>query len=297
VDNVSKARQEALEAARGKKATERSVSLKKHYKKILQVSFANGSCEAMDESMDKLETTQEKWIKDRLTSSEESTDDSKKKEVASSNEALNELKLSILQFAERSGMQLTGKRDANADQPDTRSMIELALCEEVIETAEDFFNGIDERMEEMNVKDGRMKSTIHQLRQLLEELYDRNLNTMETLGQERPPRSRKLKSREAITKDIKKELAKEEKKQESTPEPPGPPAGMPGRGGQGGLMAAVQGRGRGGAGGGLMDAIAGRGRGRGGGGGLMDAIAGRGRGGGGGPGGLLAAIAARKGGS
>jgi hypothetical protein len=164
LDNVSTARQEALEAARGKKASERSVSLKKHYKaKILPVSLANGSCEAMDESMEKLETTQETWIRDRLTSGRESTADSKKKEVASFNEALNELKLSILQFAERSGMQLTGKRDANADQTDTLSMVELALCEEVIETAEDFFNGIDERMEEMKVKDGRIKSTIHQL--------------------------------------------------------------------------------------------------------------------------------------
>jgi hypothetical protein len=317
VDNVSQAQQEIMEAAREKKASERGHALKLHYKgKLLQVSLSNGSCEAMDESMDKMEGSQEKWIKNRLSSDETPTEDSKKKEVASFNESLNEMKLSILQFAERSGMQLTGKRDANADQADIRSMIELALCEEVIETALDFFKGIEERMDELKAKDGRMKSTIQQLRTLLEELHERNLHIMEVLGQERPGRSRRLKTREAISSQAKKELArKKEAEKEAAPEAPvRPPGGMPGRGGlmnalqggrgrgsgdaggRGGLMSALAGRGRGrgggGGGGDLMAAIAGRGRGRGGvGGDLMAAIAGRGRGRGGG--GLMAAIAAR----
>jgi hypothetical protein len=304
VDSVSDAQQEIMKMAREKKAGQRGEALKLHYKgKVLQVSLSNGSCEAMDESMDKMEGSQEMWIKNRLSSDETPAEDSKKKEVASFNASLHSLKLSILQFAERSGMQLTGKRDANADNPDIRSMIELALCGEVIETALDFFKGIEERMDELKVKDGRMKSTIQQLRTLLEELHERNLHTMEVLGEERPGRSRKLKTREAIASEAKKELArkKEAEKEEAPEAPVGPPGGMPGRGG---MMAALEGgRGRGGGGGGLMAAIAGRGRGRGGGrggggGDLMAAIAGRGRGGpgrggDGGQGGLMAAIAGR----
>ena len=304
VDNISKARQEALEAVREKKATERSESLKQHYKsKILQVSLANGACEAMDESIDNMETTQDKWIRGHLKNDNPLADDSKKKEVTGFNDALNELKLAILLFAERSGMQLTGKRDANADKPDTRSVVELALCEEVFETAIDFFDGIDGRMMEIKVREGRMKSMINQLRELLEELHERNLKAIEILGVERPPRSRKMKTREEITAEIKKEPAREKRKDEPASDTlgHGSSGGMPDRGGgRGGLMDAIAGRGRGGRGGrgGLMDAIAGRGRGRssggdgGGRGNLLSAIAGRD---GGGRGGLVAAIAARGG--
>lgn len=281
VENISKARQEAQEALKQKKSEERGNALKEHYKgKILQVSLANGSCELMDETMDTLEDVQEKWLKARLSNSASPTDDSRKKEMTGFNEALNEMKLSILQFAERSGMQLTGKRDANADQPDIRSMIELSLCEEVIETAFDFFEGIEERMIEMKLKDGRMKVTIEQLRTLIEELQERNHNTIESLGQERPPRSRELKSRVKIAAKVEIE---EKAKAPSESTPNGLPAGTPGPGGGGGgpgsgdLLSALKGRGRRGGGPGRGD--------------LLSALQGRGgRGEGGGRGGLMAAI-------
>jgi hypothetical protein len=302
VDNLDKAKQEALEALRGRKANERGEALKKHYKgKILQVSLANGSAEAMDEAVDKMESSLERWIKDALTTKGDPSDDEKKKIVASINEAVNELKLSVLQFADRSGMQLTGKRDANADQPDIRSMIEMTLCEEVIETAEDFFKSIEERMEEIKVKDGRMKSSITQLRQLMDELRERNTTSIEALvekGEDKLVRSRKLKTKKIITEEVKKTLVEVTPKEDTAPVG-GPPAGMPGGGaGRGNLLGAIAGRGRGGGGrGGLLGAIAGRGRGGGGGGrgGLLGAIAGRGRGGGG-RGDLLGAIAGRGGG-
>jgi hypothetical protein len=288
VDNLSKAKQEALEMARVKKESERSDALKKHYKgKILQVSLANGTCESMDEAMDKMEFNEEKWIRQRLTnkspySSDESAE-ATKREVAAFNDALNELKLSILQFAERSGMQLTGKRDANADQIDGRSMVELALCEEVVELADYFFKGIEERMEQIQIKDGRMRSTIQQLRALLEELHERNSATIEHLSatEQRRQRSRKLRSREAIADEIRKELieviANESGEEDSSPRGTvrPPVGGMPGRGD---LLSALK-----------------KGRGRGGGGDLMAAIAARGQEGNasGSRGGLLAAIAAR----
>ena len=300
-DAEGRAKQEALEAIREKKAAARLGEIKKHYKgKLLQVSLAGGSCESMDEAMDKIESTQEKMIKHRLVQNKGSTEEIWKNELACFNEALNELKLSLLQFAERSGMQLTGKRDANADQPDIRSSIELGLCEEVIETVEDFFTGIGERMDELGTKDGRMNSTISQLRDLMEELHERNVRALEHLSCERPSRSRKLKTRDAITKEIKNSLAQDDSREteNATSRPSGPP-GPP----RGGLMAAIAGRGDGPGRGGLLSAIAGRGGGRGdagggGRGGLLSAIAARGGGadggrGAGGRGGLLSAIAAR----
>lgn len=280
VDNVSKAKQEAQDALKQKKSEERSILLKEHYKgKILQVSLANGSCEAMDEAMDSMENSQEKWIKARLSNQDGLTDEVRKKEVTAFHDALNELKLSILQFAERSGMQLTGKRDANADQPDIRSMVEVALCEEVIETAFDFFKGIQERMAEIKVRDGRMKVTIEQLRNLLDELQERNRSTIESLGQQRPPRSRELKSSKEIEISVRKAFEREQKSKESKNDAPpgGPPSGLPGRGGgRGDLLSALKGRGGGGAGrGDQLSALQGRG---GDGGGFLAAIASRGGG-------------------
>jgi len=60
-DPGAKAMREAMELARNKKANERSVELKKHYKgKIQQVSQANGSCGNMDEILDRIELLQNK---------------------------------------------------------------------------------------------------------------------------------------------------------------------------------------------------------------------------------------------
>jgi hypothetical protein len=302
VDNPSESKNEVLELAREKKESERSDALKKHYRgKILQVSLANGTCEAMDDAMDKIELNQEKWIRERLSNegrcdSKEELVEAATKEVATFNEALNEIKLSILQFAERSGMQLTGKRGTNIDQHDNRSMVELALCEEVVELADYYFKGIEERMKQIQMKDGRMKSTIQQLSTLLEELHDRNRMTIERLSvteESRGP-SRKFRNREVMTAEIKKELnaaradATGGEVELSSPQSdivrPPPMGGMRGRGD---LMAGLQqaaskpGRGvrRGGGGRGVGD--------------LMAAIAARGQGGNASEEGLLAAIAAR----
>jgi hypothetical protein len=289
-DPGAKAIREASEFAREKKAGLRSDLLKKHYKgKVLQVSLANGSCESMDNTLDKVNSWQTKWIEERFADGFVISDATTRKEMGAFFEALNELKLNVLQLAERSGMQLTGKKDANADQPDIRSPVELGLSEEVYESADDFFDGLVERMEELKVKDGRLKLTIEQLRDLLVELHERNVATLKASGVDRPEPSRQRKNRKEIEKDAKATLKPEEV--EVVSPSAGRHVGGPGRGG---LMDAIAGRGGGPGRGGLMDAIAGRGRGGGPGrGGLMDAIAGRGRGGGPGRGGFLDAIAGR----
>jgi hypothetical protein len=278
-DPGAKAKREAMELARDKKANERSVGLKKHYKgKVLQVSLANGSCENMDEMLDRIEMLQTKWIEERLSLDGELRDDDKRKELAAFTEALNELKLGVLHLAERSGMQLTGKRDANADNPDKRSPIELGLCEEVYDSCVDFFSGIQERMKEIKTKDGRLNSTIEQLQELLDELHDRNVATLKELKCKRPSPSRKHKTYKDLTREAKaKSVGSTDNlaAQEDISQGAGPPAGT---GDRGNLMAAIAGRGRGGRGppGGLMDAIkagrGGRGPGRLGPPGLMDAI-------------------------
>ena len=276
VDNPSKAKQEALEAAREKKESERRDALKRHYKgKILQISLANGSCEAMDELMDKIEATQENIVRNRLSTREENDiSESAKKEVAAFEDVLNELKFLILAFTERSGMQLTGKRDSSFDKPDTRSMVELSLCEEVIEIAKYFFEGVEERMEEIHIRDGRMKSTIHQLRQLLKELHDCNTKSIQKLSdtEERTPRSRKLKTRETIAIEIQKEIDQLEARKTGNKSDDAPTAANKTAGGNSAAGGDSGGRS------GLMDALKARGGGRGnsaGRGGLMAAIAAR----------------------
>jgi hypothetical protein len=297
-DPGAKAMQEALSLAKEKKANERGNALKQHYKGVMFVSKANGSCEQMDDSMDKMEQAQMKWVENSIFN-ENFSDDDKKKEIASFTDSLNDLKLATLDFAGRSGMQTSGKKKAGGDGPDTRSAVECGLAEEVFECAEVFFGYIKDRMDELKVKDTRVSQTIALLEGMLGDLHGKNEGTLKKLGVKRPDRSRKLKK---IT-DLKELLQSRtvlvvEEPDENfgqtekvvIPEPP--------RGGRGGLLGAIAGRGREGGRGGLMDAIAGRGRG-GGRGGLMDAIAGRGRGGGdggGGRGGLMAAIAGRGGG-
>lgn len=302
-DPGAKAMQEALELAKEKKANERAVALKKHYKGVMFVSKANGSCEQMDETMDNMEAAQMKWIENML-SNENFTDDDKKKEVASFTESLNLLKLAVLDFAGRAGIQTSGRKKAGGDGPDTRSSVEAALMEDLHETGEVFFKFIKDRMEEMKVKDTRVSKTIELLEGMLGDLHGKNVDTLKKLGVERPERSRKLKTTEQMKEEAQKKLVPPvEEPVEDFGQTDVVPIPQPPRGGRGGLMNAIAGRGRGGRGGGrggLMDAIAGRGRGggRGGGGrgGLLGAIAGRGKkgpGGGGGRGGLLDAIAGR----
>mmetsp|Transcript_15018 Transcript_15018/g.28687 ORF Transcript_15018/g.28687 Transcript_15018/m.28687 type:complete len:2096 (-) Transcript_15018:105-6392(-) len=303
-DPGAKAKAEALELAKEKKANERADLLKKHYKgKLLQVSKANGSCESMDEAMDKMEFGLENWIEFKLDKGDKIVEADMKKEVANFTEGLNTLKLQVLNFVQRSGMQTSGKRKAGGDAEDIRSAVEASLADEVWECSQVYFKFIRERMQETKMRDTRVEKTIELLEGMLGELHGKNEALLKKLGTERRERSRELKETAKIQKEaeekIKARLAAEQAEaggggEEEEDYGGGPPAGPPGGGGgRGGLLDAIKGgRGRGGGGrGGLLDAIkGGRGRGGGGRGGLLDAIkGGRGRGGGG-RGGLLDAI-------
>ena len=117
-------------------------------------------------------------------------------------------------------------------------MIEISLCFEVIEAGKTFLKEIEEIMEEYKVKDGLMKSMMKQLDTLLDEIFDRNIESSERLGEERFPRSRKLKSSQDIFDEIKKEMAIKKKRPEldKGDDKVGPRSG---RGGRGGLLDAV----------------------------------------------------------
>jgi hypothetical protein len=317
---------------REKKERERNYAIKRHYKDVLQASLASGSCEAMDELMDEIESLQEKWIRSRLLPSSSSSSSSSspsplssvaeedtQKEAMVFNEVLTETKASLYPFAERSGMKLTGIKQRPSESScsqspllldDLRSMVEISLCEEVIEVTRDLFEGIEERMVKVHIEDGLLKSTIKQLKVLLGELQDLNTQTMDRLveenNNERPPtiRSRSFRTRHSIATEVQKELLdRTERKKNKCPPPPRPPTGhdnrqrgdlmasLQGRGGRGDLLSALQGRDR------RNPARGGRGRG-GNRGNLLSALQGRGRGRGnpaGGRGSLMAAIAARGG--
>ncbi|KAG7361625.1 subunit CCDC53 of endosome WASH complex [Nitzschia inconspicua] len=301
-DPGAKAMQEALELMKEKKANERSDALKKHYQgKLLQVSKANGSCEQMDEMMDKIEYGMMKWLDDIINMGDDKsklTDDVKKKEVANFTDVLNDCKLSILDICGRSGMQLSGKK-TDDEKPDPRSIVECSLSEEAREAFDVFAKFVTNRLKQTEIADTRIKSTIDMLQNLLKELHERNLKTIAALGGSRLDRSRKLKTQEDMMNEIKEKQKAAEPPPAAPEAPTGPPLPGPPRGG---LMDAIKGgRGRGGGGrGGLLDAIkSGRGGGDAGGrGGLLAAIQGRGGGGGGGAdaggrGGLLAAIQGR----
>ena len=205
VDDVDKERREALESLREKKALERSDALKQHFKgNVMQIALANGSAESMDEAMDLIEDLHTKWIKAQLGVQGEISEYDKKREISMLVDALHELKLSMLQFSERSGMQLTGKRDANRDQPDNRSMVELCLCEEFLEVIADLFRAIEKRVDDVGLSDGRMLSTVNQLYSLADELGERTQQSIQILSSklDRPPRSRKMKTHATIRKEV-----------------------------------------------------------------------------------------------
>lgn len=305
-DPGAKAMLEALELVREKKANERADLLKKHYKgKLLQVSKANGSCEAMDECMDKMENHTMKWIEFMIEKGENESEDDKKKEITNFTEALNELKLSVLDFAQRAGIQVSGKKKAGTGADDPRSSVEAGLSEEVYECTTELFSLIKTRSKEINIKDTRVEKTIELLEGMLSELHGRNISTLAKLGVPRPDRSRKWKKNNDLRKDVEEKLKPKEQEIQKE-EAPGAGTRPPAAGGRGGLMSAISGRGRGGGRGDLLGAIAGRGRGGRGGrggadggrGGLLASIQGRGstEGDAGGRGGLMAAIQGRGGG-
>jgi hypothetical protein len=315
-DSGAKAKAEALELAKEKKANERADLLKKHYKgKLLQVSKANGSCEGMDEAMDQMENNTLRWTENMIEKDGSFSDADKKKEVANMTDALNEFKLKLLNFAQRSGMQMSGKKTAGGDSTDIRSSVEASLSEELFETSIEYFAFIRMRLKQLSIVDTRCIKTIEMLEGILSELHARNVAVFESLGAKRMNRSRKLKTYLDLRKEIEDKKKAKDVVEASPEDKPAGHMGPPGGGGdRSSLMDAISVRGRGGGRGGLLDAIAGRGRGggrggllgeiagrgakgsdgdTGGRGDLLDAISGRGRGRGGGRGDLLSAIAGR----
>jgi transcriptional antiterminator Rof (Rho-off) len=240
-DPGAKAMQEALELMKEKKANERSDALKKHYKsKLLQVSKANGSCEQMDEMMDKMEYGMMKWLEDIINMGDDKsklTDDVKKKEVANFTDVLNDCKLSTLDICGRSGMQLSGKK-TDEEKPDPRSIVECSLAEEVREAFDVFAKFVTNRLKQNQIDDTRIKSTLDMLQNLLKELHERNLKTISALGGSRLDRSRKLKTQN----DMETEIKEKQKAAEPPPAPVEAPAGPPLPGPpRGGLMDAIKG--------------------------------------------------------
>jgi len=208
-DPGAKAKAEALELMKEKKANERGVTLKKHYNgKLLQVAKANGSCESMDEIVEKIEFGMSQWIENSMNIGDEKaklTDEGKKKEVMKISNVLNECKPPILDLCGRSGMQLSGKK-TNDEKPDPRSNIECSLAEEVSESFDVFSKYVFNRMKKIELTDQRVKSTIDMLKKLLDDLRERNVKTIKDLGCERLDRSRKLKTGKDIENEIKEKM-------------------------------------------------------------------------------------------
>ncbi|POM75962.1 Hypothetical protein PHPALM_6857, partial [Phytophthora palmivora] len=150
-DAGARALAEAQELARAKLANSRADALKKHYKNVRLVAEANGACELIDTSLDQIENRQLLWFQARLKRRLERTETAAtiKVELAEFGELVNEIRLASLKFAERSGMNLSGKRDASLDAKDTRSSIECNLILLYCDAVVDCFDGMDERMDEV----------------------------------------------------------------------------------------------------------------------------------------------------
>eukprot|EP00980_Cylindrotheca_fusiformis_P031000 scaffold25699_cov137-Cylindrotheca_fusiformis.AAC.4 len=195
-------------ALKEKKLLERSATLKRHYKsKILQVSLANGSCELMDATMDRVEETLKKWAEEDYCGQKYADDEKRHTFNFTVNESLSELKLSAMQLAERSGLQLSGKRDCSRDIADIRSLLEISLCEEVVECAKVFMDEVETRMRNLKLLDGRILSSMKHLQSLLVELHGRNTNTLYTFGEVCPARSRRLRTCNDFVAEMKKEAS------------------------------------------------------------------------------------------
>lgn len=306
-DAGARALAEAKELAAKKVANGRADALKKHYNNNVRlVAEANGVCGHIDSSLDKIENEQLLWFQARLKHRLNKTETAAtiKVELAEFGELVNEIRLSSIKYAERSGMNLSGKRNAATDAPDTRSSIECNLMVFYIDAVNDCFDGMEERMKDVKANDKRLLSAISTLRDMLNELKEKSVKTMSSMKVKSPPMARKVKTRNDLMKEAKEKNASEA----------GPPAAASGGDDSGGAperaphpMMAMRGRGRSGRAGGRNDlfaAIAGRGRGGGGddeggggrgGGDFLASIRGRGRGAPGGPGrgDLFAMIKAR----
>ncbi|RLN69530.1 hypothetical protein BBJ28_00023531 [Nothophytophthora sp. Chile5] len=306
-DAGARALAEAQEMARAKLANSRADALKKHYRNVRLVAEANGACELIDTSLDQVENRQLLWFQARLKRRLERTETAAtiKVELAEFGEVVNEVRLVSLKFAERSGMNLSGKRNAALDAPDTRSSLECNLILLYCDAVGDCFDGMDERMDEVKASDKRLRSAISVIRGLLKDLGDKSRTTISSLKDKGPPINRRIKTRTEIMKE-----AKEKNAGAAAPagDDGGEEAAAPARAPH--PMMAARGRGRSGRAGGrndLFSAIKGRGGGRGGddAGGppgppvdFLASIRGRGRGKPGGPGrgDLFSAIKGRGGG-
>jgi hypothetical protein len=84
--------------------------------------------------------------------------------------------------------------------------VEMCLCEEVVASARYFLEGMEQRIKEIGINDGRIKPSLQQLIDLLDEMELRNSQGISRLAttEEKPPRTRKIRTREAIEADIQK---------------------------------------------------------------------------------------------
>ncbi|CAB9507456.1 expressed unknown protein [Seminavis robusta] len=259
-DPGAKALLEAQALARAKIEDERAEILKKHYKNVMFVAKANGSCAAMDEAMDKIEIREIAWV-ERTIENAAYTDDEKRKEVISYTHLLNDLKRTVQGLAARSGMETRGARNKDRDDPDTRSAVECALCEELNDSLSILFPFLERRMREMKLKDTRVSQCIEVISGLMGDLHVRNQQTLKKLAVCRPDPSRKLKKIAEIEKEARARavhaLSTESEisdscfsEVEDASRPPplpksllGPPEAK-GRQERGGLLAAIAGKGK-----------------------------------------------------
>ncbi|EQC40392.1 hypothetical protein SDRG_02289 [Saprolegnia diclina VS20] len=262
-DAGAQALAEAKRLVQEKTANARAEGLKQHYKnKIRLVADANGACEKLDAEIDHMETQQAHWIKTRLSHDKSNTTSPTtiKVELADFMTLVNQVRLSSVYFAERSGMNLTGKRDPANDTADTRSAIECGLAVVFCDAVVDCFAGIEHRLEKLKIQEKRLQSTVPATRELVAELKERSTTAMAKLPSMKVA-TRRLKPRADIEKEIKEQLASEgggSTAAAPAAEPERPPNPMMAAlsGGRGG----GRGRGRGRGGNPLMAAIAGRGK-------------------------------------
>ncbi|OQR84786.1 hypothetical protein ACHHYP_12825 [Achlya hypogyna] len=223
------------------RAQQRAETLKAHYASfkgaLVLVKGANGAIERMEEIVDKLETKQMEWFKRILEKKA-----SNKLEVADFDELFSDLRLATKTFAERSGMDLAGRRNPEKDTADTRSRIEIHYCTLVCDAVLDCFAGIEERMTKNKFdEEKRLRGAITGLNDLLVELKARGATTLATLS-DQSPIARKLRPRAELLAEVKDELQKEQAAAAPPPpaaeeRPPHPMMGGRGRGNP--LMAAI----------------------------------------------------------
>ncbi|OQS02819.1 hypothetical protein THRCLA_04843, partial [Thraustotheca clavata] len=233
------------------RAQQRSDGLKAHYSKfkgaLVLVKGANGAIENMEELVDKVEAKQMEWFR-RIIEGKATN----KAEVADWDAIFTEIRLSTIGFAERSGMNLAGRRNPDKDTPDTRSNIEIRYCNLLCEAVLDCFHGIDTRMKKNKFdEEKRIRGAIGAMTDLLQELKQRGNTTISTLS-DQSTIARKLKPHTELLAEVKEEIKKEKAAAappapaaEEIPErPPNPMMGGRGRGNP--LMAAIQNRKKGG---------------------------------------------------